>query len=524
LVILGMADGTERGAALVIDGRLAAVHAARVGHDPAELAELPWAAAQAVLARAGLTEADVDMVAIAGRFTPPLAARRRPRLRARAADPFATARLIGATAQRLLRASGFGAVDAERATEFFEARLRARGFSPRRVVLVDVHRCHAAAAYRCQPDDEALILVLHPKGDGALATVHRGCAGQLDRVELDRGTTGAHLWLDRCRVASGLPGPWTLQGSADPPDPALAAALAPTLQVDAQGRWTGARLARRSAPPWDGLAQLGPHAASTIAALLRERALRWIVAVRARHGTQGRLVLSGAWLRDPRLAAEVAEMRGVERVSAPWSDGVSLAVGAAVEVAGTAPEVPEEAVGAPVDATSIRGVPAQVDVLARDLASGAPVARFVGHDPFTPHGSGARSVVVRADQPAAVARVRAALGRPSDEVPALVALPSALPMEVSLEGIARRGGAAARVADPLPRTHDGWVRVARPVDPALSEALGRLAGTVQAVAAFPLAFDTDRAVTSAAGAIDVWQRAGLPALELGDQRVAAERR
>jgi hypothetical protein len=46
---------------------------------------------------------------------------------------------------------------------------------------------------------------------------------------------------------------------------------------------------------------------------------------------------------------------------------------------------------------------------------------------------------------------------------------------------------------------------------------------VQAVAAFPLAFDADRAVGSAPEAIDVWQRSGLPALELGDRRVAAEK-
>ncbi len=68
MVILGVGDGLDAGAALVVDDRPVAVEAQeRLDRVPRSRA-FPWGAVDAVLQESGLRERDVDLIAVAGRF------------------------------------------------------------------------------------------------------------------------------------------------------------------------------------------------------------------------------------------------------------------------------------------------------------------------------------------------------------------------------------------------------------------------------------------------------------------------
>ncbi|MFK7931182.1 MAG: hypothetical protein AB8H79_23565, partial [Myxococcota bacterium] len=82
MVILGIADGLDSGAALVVGGEVVAT-TTQASLDRASRSRVfPWGATEDVLQGAGLSRSDVDQVAVAGRFTPPLVLRRFPGLRA----------------------------------------------------------------------------------------------------------------------------------------------------------------------------------------------------------------------------------------------------------------------------------------------------------------------------------------------------------------------------------------------------------------------------------------------------------
>ena len=182
--ILGIADGTDAGAALIVDDRVvAAVEQERLDRRPHSRGT-PWAAADEALKVAGLSRRDVDMVAIAGRFSPPFFLRRHPRWRLLARDAFSPLLDVTVFYQACLRQSGLGALEADRTAEWFHQQLEDRGFGMRRTLLVDVHRCLAEAAHRCQPREPVLVLTLHPNGDGVALATYRGSVGPLKRQAL----------------------------------------------------------------------------------------------------------------------------------------------------------------------------------------------------------------------------------------------------------------------------------------------------------------------------------------------------
>lgn len=514
LVILGLADGADAGAALVVgDTLVSAVQQERLDRAPRSRA-FPWDAARAVLARAGCAPGEVDVVAVAGRYTPPFAARRRPALLGLAKDPFSAALAAGTLWQEVLRGTGLGALEADRTAEWLEGRMREEGYAPRRVALVDLHKCLASAAYRCQPNDGALALVVHPRGDGALASVHEGVAGELDRVALQTTPATLHAFLDRCLAAMGLDpqldGPRIEALAArGEPDPDCVHALGEVLSTR-EGELRGRALppGRRSDRPWRLLAE-APRtvAAASVAAHLRDVLLAWVAwHQRRRRATQ--LALAGAWLDDGALVARIAELPGVEGVWAgPWTGASALAVGAALSLGGLPPRWRPDAGSAP-DESECRqaldrpGVPAAPGPTADLLARGALVARFAGPDGPQRWGGGQRSVLVRADDPEGVARVREALGRTADEEPILLTLEGGPP---ALRGPLACGTVAR-----------GGRRIAVPEEPALVAILEVLRERgIPALAAFPFGRGAEPPVATPAEAAALWRESGLDALVLG---------
>jgi len=403
--------------------------------------------------QAGLGSRDVDLIAVAGRFTPPFFLRRHPELRRSSRDPFSVAVDAKVFFQAMLQQTGWGAMEADRAAGWLDQRFRERGFEHQRIVLVDIHRALAAAAYRSQPDDVALILTLHPMGDGVSCAVHRGWGGQIDKLWAQRGFSSLHVHLQRCASAIGYEPLvedhrlWASAGRGDS-DPALVAALEHELHA------TGPRLSRRGYPLPESrfesvYKQLAGSAREVAAASvyenLRSAVCRLVEHHTAAHGIST-LAVGGAVFDNPRLCADVAALDVVDRLWVnPEPGWRALSLGAAVSYAGLHPrllDMPglgqrygDDACAAAVRAAGLDGT-RDVDPIAAvvgALSEGQGVARFVGQGGFGRSGSGSRSVLVRADRVDEVERIRRALGRYPDEEP----VGAVLADDPSLEGLDR---------------------------------------------------------------------------------------
>lgn len=549
MVILGLWDGVDAGAALVLNGELVAVeHEDRFVREP-RARRLPWQAVDGCLEAAGLRHRDVDVVAVAGRFTPPLFARKHPGLRPLLRpDVFSPAVDVEVFLQATLRHSGFGAADADRAAEWFETVLGARGFSPQRVVMVDMHKALASAAYRCQPDDDVLGLTLHPFGDGLSAAIHRCNAGQIDRAWSQKGFSALHTHLDRCIAAVGMDplldpqAFWALAGRGTP-DPDLLHVLDRVLRAD------GPALTPR---PYPLPSHRGRPIYKALAAAPREvaaasvyRNLAGVIAdlVRWHVREQGvrDVVLGGSVFDNPRLVADLAEVEEIERLWVEPSPGFgALAIGAAVSVAGVAPHRLPPGLGTDWSESQVQRAFASVGVrpvrvadpvawATERLAAGKGVARFQGRAGFGRHGAGSRSVLVRADDPAAVARVRSALGRSELEEPAVLWLDTpggGAARHLAKARHAAHGAVAFRVDEDFARrypaavTADGRARlqaVEAAHDPELHRwltAFHQRTGN-SALVCFPLASGGGPTVAVPGDAVRTWQRCGLDAIVAG---------
>lgn len=547
--ILGLADGPRPSAALIVDGTLVSVRTDNRTLQP-QAYGVPWRAAEGVLHDAGLSPDQVDHVAVAGKFSPMLLLRQYPRLRRLRGGAFSATRDVHAMAQAFLRQSGLGALESDRAADWWTEQLVQRGYAPRRLQLISIHRALASASYRCQSDDDVLVLSMHPMGDGVVAAVHRGEAGYLERVWEQRGSSALQVHLSRCaevlgaqpaspmRMLSTLAG----QGIADPD---MVEELAEWLRVE-DGRIVGRR---RPVPGWrragvyERLGDLDPaDAAASLLHNLRD-AVCGLVSWHLRAESIRDVRLAGALLQDPRLVATVAQLPGVETVSAlPLSGATALSIGAAASMAGMAPRpLCPLGLGPHIDETDARAAivasecvavkrRSQAKWLADQLAAGKTVARLQDRGGLGRWGLGRSAVLVRADKPGALEQVRRNLGRGRDEEPICLLLDDANPGEVRNAKVLCRAiahGTASVTVDarfasalPAPVARDGRVCLARVTaesDPVLHDALTRLRRDTgcAAVAGFPLAAGDAMPVETATDAVQVFVTSRLDALLLG---------
>ncbi len=163
------------------------------------------------------------------------------------------------------------------------------------------------------------------------------------------------------------------------------------------------------------------------------------------------------------------------------------------------------------------------------LSSGLGVVRFSQGHSWTRTGGGARSVLVRADDPEAIARARAQLQLPDGIEPGVAALEDAVQIVGAdpLSGPLGFGTAAPRVAsgdDALlgAVTADRRIhlqRVDAASDPQLSQILTELGARtgVAAVALWPLREPGAPLVSHPRGAHELWRRTAIAGLQLGSR-------
>lgn len=171
MLILGISGfKSDAAAALMRDGKIiAAIENQKLL--PGLAQKIPEAAIQFCLDEGQVSWADLDAVALAS--SPPRGWRRRAFSRAyfSAGSPFDTVYHQGKEAVRFAR-------------EWSSVRaLRRRAKEPQRVVFIDHHACHAAAAFFLSPFDKALILTLDGEGDGRGGTIATGDGSRIRMEE-----------------------------------------------------------------------------------------------------------------------------------------------------------------------------------------------------------------------------------------------------------------------------------------------------------------------------------------------------
>ena len=179
LTVLGITNHKDAGAALVVDGRI--VHAAneeRFSRTKLHLG-FPYLSAKWVLETAGLTEADVDIVAYGWSRGIDIGALKAINKRYEREAKAGNLAVIAKLNERV--ASEIQNQETHRA-EFYEG-LKKAGLDHCRVELVDHHQAHAHGAFLTSPFDEALVVTMDGKGDFKCASVGVGKGNEYTETE-----------------------------------------------------------------------------------------------------------------------------------------------------------------------------------------------------------------------------------------------------------------------------------------------------------------------------------------------------
>jgi len=448
-VVLGIVDGLhDAGAAVVIDGRLAAAANEERFTRRKLQGGMPKESIRAVLETAGVSAADVDVVAVGGMATPTVGTRLfRP-----AQDWFAPSlgicfdrpwhpldRVGDLLRYRLGVSRARPSAAAGRIERALAAPVVRRGLPPRLrdrpLAFVDHHLAHAESAWRTAGPGRWLVVTCDAHGDGRSLTVAVGDSGAPGGGARAAGLVpvrsfGVHASLGAfysvvTKHLGFVPGrdEGKVLGLAASGDPTRVPLPFPFRWTDETLVYTGAwGLAARA---WfEALAGVPREDVAAWVQRGTERILldgmeRWL----AETGTR-RVALAGGVFANVRLNGLVGALPGVEAVHVfPHMGDGGLAAGAALHVAGAAPyELGPVYLGpAPSDhacEVAARGSGLRVErptdpdaALVDRLVQGRPVVRYVGAMEFGPRALGHRSILCPADRPEASGELNDALRR-----------------------------------------------------------------------------------------------------------------
>jgi carbamoyltransferase len=186
LRILGIWDGHDAGAAVLVDGRIvAAINEERLTRRKLE-PQFPTAAIRECLTLAGLAPGDVDVVAASTSDIAKTLARLAPftkegyyQVRRRKA-PHGLLSNIRSRAKYRITEWGPNPLSRAVSLALLRRHLAALGFGRAQLRLYDHHECHALAAACTSGFDPALVITIDGVGDGASSTVSRFEGGRLD--------------------------------------------------------------------------------------------------------------------------------------------------------------------------------------------------------------------------------------------------------------------------------------------------------------------------------------------------------
>ncbi len=176
--IIGVHDGHNASACLLLDGKIA--HAvqeerlSRIKNDD----HFPVAAIKEILDQTGLEVGDIDYIALSSYH---LAYQR---TREDLSRHLRQANSLGTAIRRLAKKSAANTICRFKRKKARIREVKASGFPEDKIVFVEHHTAHAAAAYYGSPfgDEKVLVLTNDGCGDGLCATVSIGCNGRIKRL------------------------------------------------------------------------------------------------------------------------------------------------------------------------------------------------------------------------------------------------------------------------------------------------------------------------------------------------------
>ena len=434
VIILGINDNHDSGAALAIDDHLvAAVGQERLDRNKNSGA-FPWDAIDEVLHIAGVRPSQVDRIAFGSHFTPTAALRAVPTLHhgtKATASQFSPALNAYVAYQVALRDSGAWPMDAEISRKLLSRRLRSRGLSAP-VVTLEHHASHAYSAYRSQPHLDALALTVDAMGDGTSVTVSLGAGGDLKLIYRQSGFSAINTYYSRITEWLGFTpnrheGKITgLAAYAEPP-PELVAHFRSQFRFLESGGFTRVNYLRIQRKDDAFHSYLNHFSREQIAASLQVNLEDQICAF-VRHWVQrtGRrnLALAGGIFANVKLNQRIHELPEVEDIFIyPNMGDGGLAAGAALTLSAVAPHLLRDVYmgrefGAEdcLRAVKNAGLPHRkprklAERVADALVRGKTVARVSGRMEWGPRALGNRTVMFRPDDPSVNDWLNKQLGR-----------------------------------------------------------------------------------------------------------------
>ena len=415
MIVLGIADNHDAGAAVVIDGRLvSAVNQERIDRIK-QSGAFPWGAIDEALSLAGVRERDVDRIVVGTSFTPSAALRAMPdqHAKARGSGQFSPWLHRYIVYQSALRASGMHTFEVDACRRILERRLRARPFAKASVEMMDHHRAHAEGAYRTQARSRCLVLTVDAMGDGTTATASMGTNGQLDRMWRQSGLAAINTFYSRVTERLGFTairheGKVTGLAAYVEPPPALVEHMARQVRFEAPGFTTVS--SQRAAKPkdafWGELDRYSREEVAAAAQQVLENAVVPFVAHWIRKTDCPHVALAGGIFANVKLNQRIAALDEIESmwVMPHMGDG-GLAAGGALGSAGVTPERLEHVYWG-TDASdsdirralSVAGLPKRktpeiIQQVVDVLAAGKVIARCTGAMEWGPRALGNRSIL-----------------------------------------------------------------------------------------------------------------------------------
>jgi carbamoyltransferase len=434
MIVLGIHDSQDSGAALFVDGRIvAAVNEERLNRVKL-WGGVPVESIRSVLRQGGIEPGEVEVVVLGTRITPNVLARafrdmHQPLRRWNGQFRYILNLFITyQIAARTLRLPEMAEAAAARAVMARD--LRSIGLHAR-LVSADHHHAHAAGAWATSNLDRALVVTVDGLGDGLSVTVSVGDRRDgLKRIHAEPAWSDLTLYYSRLTEILGFTairdeGKVNALAAHDTKCPAYDVARGLLSQND------GCFSARNPlAPAWPDRGPYAPLSKFTreeIASSFQknlEDVMRDFLRVWLKRTDTSAVALAGGLFANVKLNQRIAAMDEVDKVWVfPHMGDGGLAVGGALAWLGASPcPMPDAFLGPSYTDEEIRTAldseqvpwtrPDNIErAVARLLADGRVVARFDGRMEFGPRALGNRSILVQATDPTTIEWLNARLKR-----------------------------------------------------------------------------------------------------------------
>lgn len=419
MIVLGVCDNHESGAALVVDGELVgAVNEERINREKMS-ARFPYRSIEWLLSSNGLTPKQVDLVVVASTVTPTLIFRIfkdwHERIK-KSASQFSYLLNIYFIYQSLAKLTVLP-IKLEGILSRFvlKARFLKLGFRCP-VITIDHHLAHAVSAYLPSGFEPCLIITADAMGDGVSLTVNIGKSGKIRRIFWQSGFCALSTYYSRATQFLGFTAnkhEGKIVGLAAYGDPSK---LINKFKRRLHFTGRGFNLINHFIPESEKFGFYGSlkgeakeDVAAALQANLEEEFTKFLRYWIERTGLK-QVALAGGIFSNVKLNQRLHDESGLEKIYVvPNMGDGGLCVGAALYAAGNSykrstsvylgPSYDDEQIEKVLRSFKLRyEKPKNMACeIARRLANGQVVARFFGKMEFGPRALGNRSILYRAD-------------------------------------------------------------------------------------------------------------------------------